>query len=150
MRNYGQEGERRMVHVLAAICLVLAVIVTLATQGHCRAATSAPRHTSDLGAVAYLENPNTYIMGAIAAADIIVEKDHGRTRFATNIRFTPAYTFLLYSETVLFCGNRAKDFNGQVGVIVVTYRKQAHEIVSGVACHDLEAVDKVASQDALP
>jgi hypothetical protein len=146
LKIYGQEGERHMVAIIAALCGLLGVILVLATQGHC--ATSAPRRTSDLGAVAYLENPNAYIMGAIKTADIIVEKSGGRTRFATNISFAPAYTFLLYNpETILFCGNRARDFNGQTGVIVVTYRKQAHEIVSGVACHDLEAVDKIADKE---
>jgi hypothetical protein len=120
---------------------MLATLLALISAGHC--ATGTTRNNSDLGAVAYLENPNAYIMGSIVDGQVLTSKQ-GHLRYATNIRLAPSYTFMLYNETILLCGNRARDFDGKTGVLVITYQRQASTMFdSAVPCHELEAVDKV-------
>ena len=62
-------------------------------------------------------------------------------RVATNLRFQPYGTFNLYTEQVLLCDVPTDELIARAGKgpIVLTYKRQAHEAVDGIACHDLEA-----------
>ena len=120
--------------------LFLALVLAASAQG----ATSAPRHDNGLGAVIEYTNPFIYNFGKIVDATI-VRKDG---RVATNLRFQPYGTFELYTEQVLLCGPPSQDLiDKSNGAIILTYRRQAHEAVDGVACHDLESVFSVGKQD---
>lgn len=121
--------------MLAEFLTVLLVILCLNMYAH---AGVGKKH-SDLAAPVYVTNPNAYMFGSISDAAILHE--HGK--YATNIRFNPARTFMLFSETILFCGDRSQEFAGMVGPIVVTYRKTPHQMYEGIACYELESVDKV-------
>ena len=120
--------------------LFLALVLAVSAQ----AATSAPRHDNGLGAVIEYTNPFVYNFGKIVDAAIV--RKGGRV--ATNLRFQPYGTFELYTEQVLLCGPPSQDLiDKSNGAIILTYRRQAHEAVDGVACHDLESVFSVGKQD---
>ncbi len=87
--------------------------------------------------------PLSYIYGSVVEKDLIRD-DKGK--YATNIRFQPRYASELFTQNVLFCGNRAEAFNQMAGPVVVTYRRVAHKLVKDVPCFDLLSVDRVESQ----
>lgn len=131
---------REAKYALFYLLMTAAIFVILAATGHC--ATSAPRHDNSLGAVIVYENPYIYNFGAIVDGAVIV--DSKTDKRATNLRFQPFATFELYTEQILLCGNRAEDLRNATGPIVLTYKRVSHEMIEGVACHELEAVTKVA------
>jgi hypothetical protein len=117
--------------------LMLSFFVALA-----HGTTSGRRNT--FGAVIFDHNPNQYMYGSIAGGNVIGDnEDH----LFTNVRFQPSHTFMLYNETILFCGNQADKFANMGGPIVVTYRSVSHQMYKGIACHDLISVDRVESKD---
>ena len=118
-------------------CLVTFSVLT-ADLLHC----STVSKKNSLGAVVEYVNPNAYLYGNIVDGTILGDKD-----LYTNVRFQPSHVFLLYTETVLFCGDKSEKFNGMVGPIVVTYEKVAHTMYQGVACHTLVSVDHVIAKE---
>ena len=103
------------------------------------------RHDNSLGAIQYVDNPNTYLFGVIVNQPenpnrVIMD---GRRRLATILTFQPYNTFNLFTEAVTFCGNLTPAFAPVRGPIVVTYKTVAHEMVNGVACHEFVDVFKV-------
>lgn len=127
--------------------LVISLIVLGAITGHC--STSAPRHDNGLGVVIPFSNPYTYLFGNIinqpGNPNRVIRDSKGRV--ATNLVFQPAHVFELYAEPVLFCGNQALAFRDMVGPIVITYKTAAHQMVDGVACHELQSVYKVQAEE---
>lgn len=124
---------------LVLLALLILLLAALAIPG--RAAVSK-KHDNSLGAVIEYTNPNLYLLGSVA--DGAVFKDE-KGRQLTSVRFQPYETFGLYSESVLFCGDVSRMFTR--GALAVTYRRVAHTMSGGVACHDLIAVDKLAAKD---
>ena len=121
--------------------IILTVLLSLTAHGE---QPSGRRHDNSLGVVIEYTNPFMYNFGKIVDASIVRTKN----RTATNLRFQPYGTFELYTEQVLLCGLPSQDLiNKAGGPIVLTYRRQAHEAVDGVACHDLESVFSVGKQD---
>jgi hypothetical protein len=123
--------------------IVISTLLFLVTAGaqlsHC--ATTTKNRPNSLGVEEVYTNPNVYLFGSIAEGSLLrgqSEADH-----YTNIRFQPYNTMSLYTETVLFCGNQAEQFNGKTGALLVTYEKRAHRMFRGVACHELESVFEV-------
>lgn len=106
--------------------------------------TSRPRLISVTGSE---QNPYSYIYGSVAKGNLIQD---GRGRFATNVTFQPRYASEVFSESVLFCGNRATAFNGLDGPVVVTYKRIPHQMLRGVPCFDLVSVDRVDADQAGP
>jgi len=88
-----------------------------------------------LGDIVEHINNNVYIFGSLVGGTIM--KDPVSGKWATGIRLQPVGTPLVYEESVLLCGDRVDDFAGMKGVIIVTYRRTAHERFQEVACHDL-------------
>ena len=111
--------------------------------------TSAPLHENGLGAVIEYANPFTYLFGAI----INMPENPNRVfrgkngKLATLLTVQPAHVFELYTEELLLCGNRAEDFKDAIGPIVITYKTQAHEMVDGVSCHELQSVYQVKAKE---
>lgn len=100
------------------------------------------RHDNSLGVDIPYENPYIYNFGSIQSGAVV--RDTVTDKLGTNIQFQPFRTFELYTEQLFFCGNRADDFRGAKGPIILTYKRVAHTMVGGVACHELESVTKVA------
>jgi hypothetical protein len=120
--------------------LFVAFLLAVAAQG----ATSAPRHDNGLGVVIEYNNPDMYNFGVVRDAAIV----RAGERVATNLRFQPYGTFTLYTEQVLLCGMPTDELidRARKGPVVLTYKRQAHEAVDGIACHDLEGVFSVGDQ----
>ena len=124
-----------------AFAIVALLVFGLAVQqGHC--ATSA-KHDNGLGVVIEYNNPLMYNFGIIKDGDIVRAGEH----VATNLRFQPYGTFTLYTEQVLLCGPPSQELiDRSGGPIVLAYKRQAHEAVDGIACHDLLGVFSVGEQ----
>jgi hypothetical protein len=88
--------------------------------------------------------PLTYIYGSVVEENLIHD---GKGKYATNITFQPRYASELFTQSVLFCGNRADAFNAVDGPIVVTYGRVADKLVKAVPCFDLLSVDRVQSKE---
>jgi hypothetical protein len=128
--------------VLAGFGLAL-IILLMTLPAHC--ATSAPRHDNGLGVVIEYTNPYIYDFGNIQSG--AVGQDTKTDKLLTVIQFQPFRTFELFTEQLAFCGNRAEDFKGMNGPIVVTYKRVSHELIGGVACHELIAVTKITKEN---
>lgn len=120
--------------------LVLAILLVLTFAAH--GAVGKKQPDVGLGVVLYTENPNLYMFASIHDAALI---ERGA---ATNVEFSPAHTSLFFTQTILFCGNRAVAITDNAGGIlrgplVITYRRAASRLVDGVPCHDLVSVDKI-------
>jgi len=116
-------------------------LLAFSLAAHC--STSDRSQGNSLGVDIPYENPFIYIFGGIV--DGAVVEDANTHKEATTIRFQPFGTFELYTESLMFCGNRADAFHGMGGPIVITYRRVAHEMVGGQACHELNSVNHVAA-----
>src|ERR1700676_1887334 len=116
--------------------LLLAVLLMLMMGvGHC--ATSAPRRgDNEFGAVIEYTNPLVYNLGVIKDAKIVRKDAH----IGTRLMFQPFGTFTLYTEQVLLCGQPTDELINAAskGPIVLAYKRQAHEAVDGIGCHELK------------
>lgn len=121
------------------LCIVLLIVLGMALSAH--AGIPTKRHENSLGVLQYFQNPNTYVMGALKDGQIL----HYGNRYATSIRIQPSYTFGLYTEQLLLCGNLSEQLDFEHPVII-TYKTVAHETISGIGCHELEAVDPVGAK----
>jgi hypothetical protein len=139
-RNSNLESmDHNLKFAFAIVFLVLFGI--LVQQGHC--ATSTSRRDNSLGVVIEYANPMMYNFGIIADAAIV----RTNKRVATNLKFQPYGTFELYTEQVMLCGLPTDELiNKASGPVILVYKRQAHEAVDGVACHDLEGVFSVGDQ----
>jgi len=138
--------------ILAALMLgALWLVVLTLSEGQAHGASiGGTKHDNSLGVVVEYSNPYSYLFGNIVSVPQNpnrVERD-SKGRVATILTVQPAFTFELYTEEVVFCGNRASDFREMVGPIVIVYKRVAHEQVSGVACHELEGVFHVTAEEA--
>ena len=131
------------VYDVALLLIVAAMLLVFTATAHC--ATSAPRHDNSLGVVIEYSNPNMYNFGVVRDAAVV----RAGERFATSLRFQPYGTFNLYTEQVLLCDVPTDELIARAGKgpIVLTYKRQAHEAVDGIACHDLEGVFSVGKQE---
>ena len=63
---------------------------------------------------------------------------------ATNLRIQPSYTDLLNDVELLLCGDWAEQLQPLMGrPLVITYEREAHQMIQGIACHELVSVDEV-------
>ena len=99
---------------------------------------------SEFQTPSFERNPYSYMYGMVSRGNVIRD-DHGH--YATNITFQPRYASGVFVETIFFCGNHSGVFNGVSGPIVVTYKREAHQMVRGVPCFDLVSVDRIQAAD---
>lgn len=107
----------------------------------CTVAAETPQRTvtrhNGLGVVISADNPYMYNMGLPVGGKLLTDENF----VYTNIDFSPAYTSVLNTESILFCGNFAEDFNNHAGkVVVLTYERTAHQAFHGRACHTLRSI----------
>ncbi len=106
-------------------------------------AASVPRRDNGLGVVIEYSNPLIYNMGLIVDGTVIRDKD----KVAVNLRVQPYGTFELYTEQVLLCGPPSDELKHASGPVVLVYKRVAHEMIDGVACHDFQNVFHIVSED---
>ena len=112
----------------------LAIVLLLCTGlAYCSVST---KHENSLGTVMYDSNPLMYIAGSLAIDKAVTEVDGN-----LNLRIKPLGTYMLYDESILFCGMPVDKFQGITEPFVLTYRRQASRNVQGIGCHDLLRVD---------
>jgi hypothetical protein len=85
-----------------------------------------------------------YNMGVIVDG-AVVKSNKGRV--AVNLRVQPYGTFELYTEQVLLCGEPTDALQHASGSIVLVYKRVAHQMIDGVACHDFEGVFHIQAED---
>jgi len=131
--------------VMKAFVLTIAALILFSIFALCIIATSAHadttnKRTNAFGAIIYQDNPFTYLYGKALDGTVIVDREKVG---GVSIKFQPSYTYTLFTETVLFCGDVADDFEG-ASLVIVTYERQSHRLVKGVPCHELVRVDKLS------
>ena len=95
-------------------------------------------HCSDKPPV-YQDNPYTYKMGSVTSVAYV---DGGLV-----VRLQPTATYTIFTEDILFCGERPLDlFIGKRNPVVLTYETRAHKTVQGIGCHELKRVDEMKGQ----
>ena len=114
-----------------------ALIVLLGTTF---ADTPSNKSTNAFGALVYQDNPYTYMYGMAVSGNFVESGD----KVGTNVVFQPARTYALFTQSLLFCGDVSGSFEG-ASLVIVTYEKQTHQLINGVACHNLIAVDKLST-----
>ena len=100
------------------------------------------RHDNSLGVPMYTSNPLAYLAGSIATNQDALTNVDGNL----NIRIKPLETYMLYDESILFCGLPTDMFNGKTEPFLLTYERVAHRQVRGVGCHELVAVHSLKTE----
>ncbi len=125
------------VGAIAALLLLLFGPLVLFARG-----STQVNHQNSLDAIIPDDNENIYMFGLPVDGAVF---ECARGEICTNVTFRPYNTDLLHTESILFCGNEAVSFEGKMGALVVTYRRQGSRIYGGVACHELQSVFEVKS-----
>ena len=123
---------------LIGVALV-AVVFLLTSAAHCAV---GKKQSNSLGSVMYAENPLMYQAGYIAQGGDAIANVDGNL----NIRIKPLETYMLYDESILFCGLPTDMFNGKTEPFLLTYERVAHRQVRGVGCHELVAVHSLKTE----
>ena len=93
----------------------------------------------------YTSNPLMYVAGSIATNQDALTNVDGNL----NIRMSPLGTYMLYDESVLFCGLPIDKFQGITEPFVITYERVSHRSVQGIGCHVLVDVTSLKPKEAL-
>jgi len=90
----------------------------------------------------YTSNPLMYQAANLATTPDAVANVDGNL----NLRIKPLGTYMLYDESLLFCGMPIDKFRGKTEPFVLTYERVAHRTVQGLGCHVLVRVDQVTPE----
>ena len=63
-----------------------------------------------------------------------------------NVRINPLGTYMLYDESVLFCGLPVDKFQGVTEPFVMAYERVARRTVQGIGCHALISVHSLKTE----
>ena len=135
--------NRKILNALIKVFFWGAVVtggILLATYAHGATTSKQPNAT---GFVQYTENPLMYVAGSLSQTQNNIANIDGNL----NLRMKPLGTYMLYDESILFCGMPLDKFKGISEPFVLTYERVGHRTVQGVACHDLVRVDSVVHRD---
>jgi hypothetical protein len=111
-------------------------VLLLSQFGHC--STTSSRENS-LGTISYKSNPLMYLAASLSTNGNAVDEIDGNL----NLRLKPVGTYMLYDESILFCGYPTDKFEGVKEPFLLTYERVSHHNVQGVGCHNLVRVDTV-------
>ena len=114
--------------------LVTLLLFVLGFGAFAHGSTTKARPNS-LGVEEVFYNPYAYLL-ALPVDGTVMDG-------VSSIRFKPYGTPELYDESILFCGEVTKEFDGKQGVLVIVYEKVGHRLHEGLACHELESVFEV-------
>lgn len=120
------------------LCLCGLFIAT----GH--AATTSSKKSNAFGAQTITVDPNVTLVASLLGGE--VHRD-GDGRLGYNLRLHPKYTFGLFDESVMFCGDvRGMLENKSTTFLAYTYRKAASRLIDSVPCHQLIGIDEVKDE----
>lgn len=136
-RRGGTMDTEEGIRFLQIMAWVILIVVLLNSFGH-GATTSHSKNS--LGVVTYDANPYMYVAGSIAhTADAVTVVDGN-----LNLRVKPLGTYMLYDESILFCGiPQGKFDNINAEALVLTFERKARRTVQGIGCHELVRVDNM-------
>ena len=123
---------------LIGVALV-AVVFLLTSVAHC---SVGKKHSNSLGVPMYTTNPLMYQAGYVAEGTDAVSNVDGNL----NVRIKPLGTYMLYDESVLFCGMPIAMFQGKTEPFVLAYERVSHRQVQGVGCHVLVSVQSLKTE----
>lgn len=121
--------------------LLVSMILLISTLGRC-ATTSVKNRVNSLGVEQSYQNQMVYMVGSPRAVNLFEEKN----RYFTNVTFRPFGSTLIYTESILFCGNDVESF-GDSRMRIVAYRRAAERMYQGVACHSIYRVIELDMQE---
>lgn len=100
--------------------------------------------TNAFGAVTITSDPNVTLVASLLGGE--VHRD-GDGRLGYNLRLHPKYTFGLFDESVMFCGDvRGMLENKSTTFLAYTYRRSASRLIDSVPCHQLIGIDEVPNE----
>ena len=145
-----QSGSINILRGMWGEILIVAVIIIGLTL-YSRAATTAAPRKNAFGAVTPTIDPNITLIGNILSGELKQDADG---RLATNLRVHPKYTYGLFDESILFCGDESARLSEADGAIIqsdlaFTYHRSASRLINGVPCYTLVGVDKINTSSAL-
>ena len=124
---------------VAALALAATVLICLFAARACGSDQPAkPRPGKPVRQVMpYPGNPYTYMEGSVVDLDVVGD--------SVSLMLKPRGTFGQFTEGLLLCdyNDVAEKFFNKSGLMVLTYERTAHRMVSGVGCHRLHSVDQV-------
>ena len=120
----------------AIFVIIMLALLLVATPSH--GAISKP-HSNSIGVPMYSENPLMYQAGSLSTGPDAASVVDGNL----NLRIRPMDTYMLFDESILFCGTPTDKFDGVTEPMVLTYERKAHRTVRGLGCHELVRVDSI-------
>ncbi len=109
--------------------------------GH--AATTSSKKNA-FGAVTITSDPNVTLVASLLGGEVHRDSDG---RLGYNLRLHPKYTYGLFDESVMFCGDvRGMLENKGTTFLAYTYRKAASRLIDSVPCHQLIGIDEVPNE----
>lgn len=120
---------------------VIALVLSFTMLAH----GTTTRQQNATGFVQYIENPLMYVAATLAPNQRSVTSVDGNL----NLRIKPLGTYMLYDESILFCGMPLDKFRGIGEPFLLTFERVAHRTVQGIACHNLVRVDNVVERQDL-
>lgn len=125
---------------LLFLCLAGLLIGT----GH--AATTSSRHNA-FGAATISVDPNVTLVASLLGGEVHRDSD-GREGF--NLRLHPKYTYGLFDESIMFCGDVRGLLDDHTSTFqAYTYRRAASRLIDGIPCHALMGVDDVKNEKGI-
>lgn len=133
---------KKVVCILGIITILfLCLAGFLIGTGH--AATTSSKKNS-LGAVTITSDPNVTLVASLLGGEVHRDDDG---RLGYNLRLHPKYTYGLFDESVMFCGDvRGMLENKSTTFLAYTYRKAASRLIDSVPCHQLIGIDEVPNE----
>jgi hypothetical protein len=127
--------------ILAALFLCLAGLMI--GTGH----ASTTSRTNAFGAQTITSDPNVTLVASLLGGEVHKDSDG---RLGYNLRLHPKYTFGLYDESIMFCGDIRGQMDGkQTTFQAYTYRRAASRLIDGIPCHALVGVDDVKNEKGI-
>lgn len=129
---------RKVAATIALILFLLSVLMFFANFAH---AATTGKKSNAFGAITPTIDPNVTVVAAVLDGNPHRDADG---RLGINLRLHPKYTYGLFDEDIMFCGNVVGMFDEKTAKYqALTYRRQASRLIDGVPCHQLIAVDDV-------
>ena len=134
--------------VAAAIALILftLAVITIGLTGFAHGATTSKKSNA-FGAVTPTIDPNVSMVAAILSVEQHRDRDG---RVGLNFRLHPLYSYSLFDESLMFCGDVVPMFEGKVATFqAFTYRRAASRLIDGIPCHELRGVNDVVTKTGI-
>ncbi len=119
---------------------VMCLFIVLSSLGHC---SVSKQHNNSLGTVMYTENPLMYQAVTLSSAPDSISNIDGNL----NLRVKPLGAYMLYDESILFCGmplDKLRNLRGDR--FVLTYERVSHHTVQGLGCHNIVRADSIVQR----